>query len=91
MQKKYSEEFKTDAVKLAESIGVVEAGEKLNISPKNIYAWRRKKRLSYGHLPKGVKFGETAEDAVKRLLKDISDLQEANDILKRALGFLAGR
>jgi RNA-directed DNA polymerase len=48
MVKKYNEEFKHDALKLASEIGVRKAGEKLNVSTKTLYAWQRVDRLAHG-------------------------------------------
>ena len=39
----------------------------------------------------GVKPGETPGQAVERLTREIRELQEANYILRKALGFMAGR
>ena len=35
--------------------------------------------------------GETPEQAIKRLTREMHELQEANYILRKALGFMAGR
>ena len=40
---------------------------------------------------RGVQPGETAEQAVERLLRENKELHEANYILRKALGFMAGR
>lgn len=91
MLKKYNQEFKNDALKLASEIGVTEASEKLNVSSKTLYAWQRAERLKKGIVSKGLKVGETAEEGFKRLEKENAELREANNILKKALGFMAGR
>jgi transposase len=91
MKKRYDEEFRQDALKLAEKIGVREASEKLDVSTKALYSWQRAERLKKGIAAKGLNPGESAEEGFKRLEKENAELREANDILKKALGFMAGR
>jgi transposase len=82
--KKYGEEFKEEAVNLAKEIGVKEAGRKLAVSEKTLYGWRRAKER--GKQPAVV---EATEAKVKQLEKEIDELKRANEILKKAMGFLA--
>jgi len=91
MVKKYNDEFKKDALKIASEVGVSTAGERLNISTKTLYAWQRAERIKHGIAPKGLKTGESPEEGFKRLEKENEELREANAILKKALGFMAGR
>lgn len=90
MGQKYSAECKEDVLKLADEIGVSAASEQLGLSTKTVYNWRREERLKRGEL-RGVQPGETAEQAVERLLRENKELHEANYILRKALGFMAGR
>jgi transposase len=89
--KKYSKEFKEDALRVAEREGVEKASEKLGIRKSQIYEWRRKKRDREKESPKGLKVGETLEEYSKRLERECEELHEANTILKKAMGFLVGR
>jgi transposase len=91
MIRRYDEEFKRDALKLATEIGVGQTSEKLNVSTKALYAWQRAERLKRGIAAKGLKPGESAEEGFKRLEQENAELREANNILKKALGFMAGR
>ena len=91
MVKKYNEEFRHDALKLASEIGVREASEKLNISAKALYRWQQLDRLDHGIAIKGLRPGESPEEGMKRLEKENAELREANLILKKALGFMADR
>ena len=45
-----------------------------------MYNWRREERLKHGEL-RGVQPGETAEQAVERLLRENKELYEVNYIL----------
>ena len=60
------------------------------ISTKTVYNWRRAARLDKGEVC-GVKPGETPGQAVERLMRENKELHEANYILRKALGFMAGR
>lgn len=91
MVKKYNEEFRHDALKLATEIGVRQASEKLDISTKTLYHWQRADRMERGITVKGLHPGESPEEGMKRLEKENAELREANLILKKALGFMADR
>jgi transposase len=85
---KYSEEFKREALRICEQQGVRTASDKLGIPIKTMYLWQRAERLGRGMPLKGLKPGETAEEGIKRLEREIDELREANHILKKAMGFL---
>ena len=87
----YSKEFKEDALRVAEREGVAKACEKLGLRANQIYEWRKNKRIKQIGSPKGLKAGETIEEGYKRLERENAELYEANTILKKAMGFLAGR
>lgn len=91
MNSKWSKEFKEDALRLSEKEGVQSASEKLGISKRQIYDWRRERRLATVRPPKGLKSGESLEVYCDRLEKEIAEISEANTILKKAMGFLVGR
>ena len=90
MGQKYGAEYKADVLKLADEIGVSAACEHLGLSTKTMYNWRREERLKKGEV-RGVQPGETSEQAVERLLRENKELHEAVYILRKALGFMAGR
>jgi len=91
MGSKYTEEFKREAMRICDQQGARATGEKLGIPIKTLYLWQRKERLEQGRPLKGLKPGETVEEGFKRLERELDELREANQILKKAMGFLAGR
>ena len=91
MEQKYSKAYKEDAVRLAEREGVKNASERLGINTRQIYDWRRTRQLGGAKPLKGLKPGETVEEGFKRLERECDELRDANNILKKAMGFLVGR
>jgi len=89
--KKYSKEFKEEALRIADRDGVTGACEKLGLKKHCIYDWRRARRLEKKAIMKGLLPGETVEEGFKRQEKEMAELREANHILKKALGFMVGR
>lgn len=90
MGQKYNGDYKAEVLKLADEIGVRAACQRLGISTKTVYNWRRAERLGRGEI-RGVQPDETPEQALARLIRENKELQEANYILRKALGFMAGR
>ena len=82
--KRYGAEFKEEALALMKEIGAKETGRKLDVSEKTLYGWRRAKEIA-----RRPESGETAETKLKRLEKENDELRRANEILKKAMGFLA--
>ena len=92
MARKFTDEFKKDAVRLSNEIGCQEAAAKLDIKIKNLYAWRKAERISSGNTTvKGMLAGESMEQTIKRLEKEANELRQANEVLRKALGFMAVR
>jgi len=82
--KRYGEEFKEEALGLMKEIGAKETGRKLDVSEKTLYGWRRAKEQAQGPVSDG-----TAEAKLRQLEKENDELRRANEILKKAMGFLA--
>ena len=83
---KYTKEFKEEALKLADEIGVRKAAEQLGLKYNTLTDWRkqRKEQQSQPQLSE-------AEQArrIRELEQELAELKRANDILKDALGFFA--
>ena len=87
----YDKDFKEEAIKLSYEIGPSKASDQLGIPLTTLYTWRSKVRkhgdiafVGSGHPRVDPK---TAE--IRSLEKKIKELESANDILKKALGFFA--
>ena len=90
-RRRYSEEFKVDAVKLVEEQGysIAEASRRLGIDRSVLARWRREasgnpqRRITHGG-------GEDERDAeLRRLREEVRKLRIEKDILKKAAAFFA--
>ena len=84
---KYSKEFKTEALKLSDEIGIKKAAAQLGIPYYTLADWRKDRRAGID-----VKKSELSDDELRRRnieLEKNAELKRANDILKDALGFFA--
>ena len=87
----YDKEFKEEAIKLSHEIGNKAASEQLGIPETTLYTWRSRTK-QYGAIAfvgSGHKRLDPKTAEIKAYEKRIKELEAANDILKRALGFFA--
>lgn len=88
--RKYTDDFKRRAVELAKDIGIAQAEMKLGIPHGNIRNWREKIN-KFGKVSRTdtKSPNESAEDQLRRLQKENSELKKANIILKAAAAFFS--
>lgn len=89
-RKKYTEEFKRDAVRLMRSRGertVSQIADDLGVTANQLHRWA----AQYEHqaVAKRNDRGETLEDEVRRLRKENERLRMEKSILKKAAAFFA--
>jgi transposase len=89
-RRKHTEEFKREAVRLLETRGersVAEVAEGLGVAENLLYSWRR----AFVDVSEQVRAerGETAEDELKRLRREVSKLKREREILVKAAAFFA--
>ena len=85
---KYSKEFKEEALKLSDEIGLKKAAQQLGIQYYTLSDWRSKRNAAI----KAQKNQMSDEELKKRNLeleRENAELRKANNILKDALGFFA--
>jgi transposase len=90
----YTEEFRKEAVRRAELPGNSNAtvALELGISAQQIYNWRRQfNRLTDKQFSRinGVQFKKDDSDEMKKLKRQLADLKEENDFLKKAAAYFA--
>jgi len=86
----YTKDFKESAVELYESSGktMAEVAEGLGINPENLRRWLRESEE--GKTSKLKVFpgrGIPRDEEVAQLRKEVADLRETNEILKKAMAF----
>jgi transposase len=74
--RRYTDEFKVEAVRLAESVGATEAAKRLGVPDGSLRNWINRKRVGKPELP------ERSTVAVKRTLAEV---ETENDRLRREL------
>jgi transposase len=91
LRRTFTKEFKVQAVELAEVIGSAKkAAEKLGIQADNIRSWRKALGRSVGgEDPRTVAQAMADVEEIKRLKKQVSELEKTNYILKKAAAFFS--
>lgn len=84
-RQRYPDEYKSEAVKLAERVGTSAAAEELGIQPSQIYNWRTK-----------IRHAESSSEAENRLLtenaslkRQLAEQKEELALLKKASAYFA--
>ena len=82
--KRYDKEFREQALRLSDDVGIKKASEQLGVVYGTLADWR-KKRVKNSNIKKEV--SDNPDDEISKLKKEIFELHRANSILKDALGF----
>ena len=90
----YTEDFRREAVRRSEDPGTsaVEGARVLGIHPGQIYNWRRQyKRLSDKQFNsmQGVDYSRQESEEMRALKREIADLKEENEFLKKATAYFS--
>lgn len=90
MSSSYSSEFKQDAVKLAveSDQSVAQTAKDLGVNPNTLYTWISKYHQSETPTNKGSGEKHPYEE-LKLLRREIAQLKEERDILKKAAAYFA--
>ena len=83
-RRRHSEEFKTEAVLLADKVGVAEAASQLKVQSSQLYSWRSqaKTRRSKGAAEQAL----SAENA--RLKRQLAEKEQELAIIKKATAYV---
>lgn len=84
MSKYYNKQFKEEALKLSDEIGVKKAASQLGLAYYTLSGWRNKRKADLLHPKPPI---TEQEKHIRALEKEISELRQTNEILKDALGF----
>ncbi len=89
-RRSFTNEFKVQALELAEQIGSsTEAAKRLGIQPERIRVWKRELGRNQGTEKRTVAQSMADQEEIKRLRKQVSDLEKTNYILKKAAAFFS--
>lgn len=90
----YTEDFRREAVRRSEdpNTSAADVARDLGIHPGQIYNWRRQyNRLSdkQFNTVNGVDYSKTESEVVRDLERQVSDLKEENEFLKKATAYFS--
>ena len=90
----YTEDFRREAVRRSEdpNTSAADVARELGIHPGQIYNWRRQyNRLSdkQFNTVNGVDYSKTESEEVRELKRQVSDLKEENEFLKKATAYFS--
>ncbi len=85
--RQYNREFKEQALKLSDDIGLKKTSEQLGVNYGTLAHWRKTRKRKNGD--KSAPDTSPLTEREKQLLKENQELKEANEILEDALGFFA--
>ena len=81
----YTKEFREQAILLSDEIGVKKAAEQLGVVYSTLVDWRKLRNSMKKE--KAAVSTESLTEREKKLMKEIAELKEANEILKDAMNF----
>jgi len=81
----YNDEYRAEALKLADSVGATEAARQLGIQSSQIYSWRTKARVNQSQSQ--VEKNLLTENA--KLKRELAERREEVAILKKASAYFA--
>ncbi len=90
-RRKYTKEFKLEAIQLAESRNgnASEVARNLGITPNMLYRWIREHRQDNQYAFPGLGKLKEPEEEVRKLKKQLADTRMERDILKKALAIFS--
>lgn len=80
-----SDEYKKDAVKLADTVGFAEAAKQLGVHTTQLYNWRNKLRVKESRTEAEIRL----MDENARLIRELAEKKQENEFLKKASSYFA--
>jgi transposase len=90
-RRKYTKEFKLDAIQLAQSRGgtTSEVARNLGINPSMLSRWIREYNEDNQHVFPGLGNLKEPDEELRKLRKELADTKMERDILKKALAIFS--
>ncbi|WP_200261738.1 transposase [Streptomyces sp. HSG2] len=92
MSKRYTAEFKRDAISLVRSSphrNVTEIARELGVSPQGLRGWVKQARIDRGEGPTGALTSDE-RDELRRLCRELAEVRKANACVPQLSGVLGG-
>ena len=86
-RRKYTKEFKQEAVRLAKAISARQAAADLGINPTMLRSWARRQGLDGAEAFRGNGNRTAMEAEMARMRREITELRQEREILKKAAEF----
>ena len=83
---KYNKEFKAEALKLSDEIGVKKAAQQLGLNYYTLADWSKDRKADTQLVGDGDR-AEEVRERIRALEKENAELRKSNEILADALGF----
>jgi transposase len=91
MSKRYTAEFKRDAIALVRSSphrNVTEIARELGVSPEGLRGWVKQAKVDRGEGPVGALTSDEREE-LRRVRRELAEVKKVNEILVKAAAFFA--
>ena len=88
-RRKFSKEFKTEAVRLSKEHGVSATAERLGIGPDSISRWKKRLEEDGSEAFRGNGNRTALEEENRQLRLEVKRLKEEAEILKKASAYFA--
>ena len=89
-RRKYTKEFKLEAIQLAEQRGnAAEVARNLGVKPNILTRWIREYKADQKYAFPGLGRMKEPEEELRQLRKELADVREERDILKKALAIFS--
>lgn len=90
-RRKYTQEFKIEAVRLSDQPGkfIAQIARDLDVRVKDLYRWRAELKAAPTQAFPGKGRRRTPEDEVERLRRELEQVKLEREILKKATAFFA--
>ena len=94
MTKRYTKEYKSEAIKLSEEIGAIEASKKLGESDWTVRRWKKEagtnKKTENAEASKRLAAeNRELQEKIKEMEKEITRIKKENEFLEDAASFFA--
>ena len=89
-RKQHTKDFKLEALKLAEQVGVARTAGDLGVGESLLYRWRKAAQTEGADAFRGNGRLTERDEELRKLRQEVKTLKQEREILKKATSFFAG-